>query len=100
MQMKLRLDADKHPAVASIIFYGLLIDKLGRRLPTIVSSVACSLCLWFVGAYVKVGHPADVIKAGKPLSPSTAAGGQAATAMIMVYSTLYVLFRSSVIICC
>ncbi|KAK4075537.1 hypothetical protein PCL_04176 [Purpureocillium lilacinum] len=79
-------------AVASIIFYGLLIDKLGRRLPTIVSSVACSLCLWFVGAYVKVGHPADVIKAGKPLSPSTAAGGQAATAMIMVYSTLLAQF--------
>ncbi|KAL3956906.1 hypothetical protein ACCO45_009752 [Purpureocillium lilacinum] len=72
--------------------YGLVKDKLGRRLPTIVSSVACSLCLWFVGAYVKVGHPADVIKAGKPLSPSTAAGGQAATAMIMVYSTLLAQF--------
>ncbi|KAJ6442403.1 quinate permease [Purpureocillium lavendulum] len=75
-------------AVASIAFYGLLIDKLGRRWPTIVSSVACSLCLWFVGSYVKVGHPADIIKAGKPLSASTTAGGKAATAMVMVYSVL------------
>ncbi|KAK7213115.1 hypothetical protein V2G26_020293 [Clonostachys chloroleuca] len=37
-------------AVASIIFYGALIDIWGRRNPTIISSLACSLCLWFVGA--------------------------------------------------
>ena len=46
------------------------------------------MCLWFIGAYVKIGHPADIIKAGKELSPSTAAGGQAATALIMIYSVL------------
>ncbi len=48
----------------------------------------CSLCLWIVGAYVKIGHPADIIAAGGELSPSTAAGGKAATAMIMIYSVL------------
>lgn len=77
-------------AVASIIFYGVLIDLWGRRNPTIISSAACSLCLWFVGAYVKIGHPADIISVGGTLSPSTAAGGKAATAMIMIYSVLYV----------
>ncbi|KAG9252999.1 general substrate transporter [Emericellopsis atlantica] len=76
-------------AVASILFYGVLIDVWGRRNPTIISSLACSLCLWFVGAYVKVGHPADVIAAGNELSPSTAAGGKAATAMIMIYSVFW-----------
>uniref|UniRef100_A0A8H7KBM5 Major facilitator superfamily (MFS) profile domain-containing protein n=1 Tax=Bionectria ochroleuca TaxID=29856 RepID=A0A8H7KBM5_BIOOC len=76
-------------AVASIIFYGALIDIWGRRNPTIISSLACSLCLWFVGAYVKIGHPADIIKAGEDLSPSTAAGGKAATAMIMIYSVFW-----------
>jgi MFS family permease len=76
-------------AVASIIFYGALIDIWGRRNPTIISSLACSLCLWFVGAYVKIGHPADIIKAGEELSPSTAAGGKAATAMIMIYSVFW-----------
>lgn len=75
-------------AVASIIFYGALIDIWGRRNPTIISSLACSLCLWIVGAYVKVGAPADVLAAGRELSPSTKMGGDAATAMIMVYSVL------------
>merc|ERR1712000_419405 len=76
-------------AVASIIFYGALIDIWGRRNPTIISSLACSLCLWFVGAYVKIGHPADIIAAGNELSPSTAAGGKAATAGIMIYSVFW-----------
>ncbi|RYP70418.1 hypothetical protein DL771_005459 [Monosporascus sp. 5C6A] len=76
-------------AVASIIYYVFFIDMLGRRRPTIVSSVACSLCLWFVGAYVKVGHPADIIEAGGTLSDSTAKGGKAAVAMVMIYSTFW-----------
>jgi hypothetical protein len=75
-------------AIASIIFYTFLIDFLGRRSPVIVSSIICSLCLWFVGAYVKVGHPATVIDAGEALSPSTAAGGRAAVGMIMIYAIL------------
>jgi hypothetical protein len=82
-------------AVASIIFYVFLIDIWGRRHPTILSSIACSLCLWTIGAYVKIGHPADIIKAGHQLSPSTAAGGRAATGMIMIYSVLYGIFTKS-----
>ncbi|KAH7141374.1 general substrate transporter [Dactylonectria estremocensis] len=76
-------------AVASIIFYGALIDIWGRRNPTIISSIMCSVCLWIVGTYVKIGHPADIIAAGEDLSPSTAAGGKAATAMIMIYSVFW-----------
>ncbi|THC88002.1 hypothetical protein EYZ11_012554 [Aspergillus tanneri] len=76
-------------AVASIVFYGALVDRWGRRRPTIISSIICSLCLWIVGAYVKVGHPADIIASGKQLSPSTAAGGRAATVMIMIYSVFW-----------
>ena len=75
-------------AIASIIFYGALIDSWGRRNPTIISSLACSLCLWFVGAYVKVGNPAPILAAGGTLSASTEAGGRAATAAIMIYSVL------------
>jgi MFS family permease len=40
-------------AIASIIYYIFFIDMLGRRRPVLVSSVACSLCLWFVGTYVR-----------------------------------------------
>lgn len=75
-------------AIASIIFYVFLIDMLGRRYPVIVSSIVCSACLWFVGAYVKIGHPATKIAAGEPLSSSTAAGGKAAIAFIMIYAIL------------
>ncbi|CAI7580203.1 hypothetical protein N7533_009886 [Penicillium manginii] len=76
-------------AVASLIFYIFLIDTIGRRRPVIVSSVACSLCLWYIGAYVKVGNPAAAIKAGDALSDSTTRGGQAATAMIMIYAVFW-----------
>ncbi|PNS17048.1 Hexose transporter 2 [Sphaceloma murrayae] len=76
-------------AVASIIYYVFLIDTVGRRRPVIVSSLACSLCLWFVGVYVKIGHPASVLAAGQALSPSTAAGGRAAIGMIMIYSIFW-----------
>ncbi|SPO03722.1 related to quinate transport protein [Cephalotrichum gorgonifer] len=76
-------------AIASLIFFILLIDLVGRRRPVIVSGFMCSLCLWVVGTYVKVGHPADIIKAGGTLSASTAKGGQAATGMIMIYSIFW-----------
>ncbi|KEF51462.1 uncharacterized protein A1O9_12379 [Exophiala aquamarina CBS 119918] len=76
-------------AVASIIYYVALIDMVGRRRPVIISSIACSLCLWFVGAYVKVGHPATILAAGSELSASTAAGGKAAISMIMIYSVFW-----------
>ncbi|KAK1585770.1 general substrate transporter [Colletotrichum navitas] len=76
-------------AVASIIFYGALIDIWGRRRPTIISSVACCLCLWYVGAYVKVANPAPIIAAGGKPSASTKAGGRVATAAIMIYSVFW-----------
>ncbi|KKY23020.1 putative quinate permease [Phaeomoniella chlamydospora] len=76
-------------AVASIIYYGMFIDILGRRNPVIVSSLACSLCLWIIGTYVKIGHPDTILEAGGTLSASTAAGGKAAIAMIMIYSVFW-----------
>ncbi|OQE18237.1 hypothetical protein PENSTE_c018G09639 [Penicillium steckii] len=76
-------------AVASLIFYIFLIDSIGRRRPVIVSSVVCSLCLWYIGAYVKIGNPAAVLSAGGELSDSTTRGGQAATAMIMIYAVFW-----------
>ncbi|KAJ5083070.1 hypothetical protein N7532_012113 [Penicillium argentinense] len=76
-------------AVASLIFYIAFIDSIGRRRPVIVSSLACSFCLWYIGAYVKVANPAAVIKSGDALSDSTTRGGQAATAMIMIYAVFW-----------
>ncbi|KAA8644429.1 uncharacterized protein ATNIH1004_008633 [Aspergillus tanneri] len=67
--------------------------------PTLFSSIGISDVALYTGiyglvkgAYVKVGHPADIIASGKQLSPSTAAGGRAATVMIMIYSVLLTQF--------
>ena len=76
-------------AIASLIYYILLVDLVGRRRPVVLSSLACSLCLWFIGSYVKIAHPADTVAAGGTLSESTKQGGQAATAMIMIYSIFW-----------
>ncbi|ODN87431.1 MFS quinate transporter QutD [Cryptococcus wingfieldii CBS 7118] len=72
-------------AIGSIIFYVYFIDTWGRRQPWMISSVACALCLTYVGVYVKVGHPStrDVI------DKSTKMGGTAATTMIMFYSVFW-----------
>ncbi|KAI1259327.1 general substrate transporter [Xylariaceae sp. FL1019] len=76
-------------AVASVIYYAFLIDRVGRRRPVLVSSIICSLCLWFVGSYVKIANPAAKLAAGQTLSESTVAGGKAAIAFINVYSVAW-----------
>ncbi|KAJ5621645.1 hypothetical protein N7528_006428 [Penicillium herquei] len=76
-------------AVASLIFYLAFVDKIGRRRPVIVSSFACACCLWYVGAYVKIGNPAAILDAGDSLSSSNFRGGQAATGMVMIYAIFW-----------
>ncbi|EFQ25200.1 uncharacterized protein GLRG_00344 [Colletotrichum graminicola M1.001] len=61
-------------AIASIIYFVFLVDVLGRRWPAIVSSF---------------GLLALPLDCRHELSASTAAGGKAATGMIMIYSIWY-----------
>lgn len=75
--------------MASLIFYIGFVDKIGRRRPVILSSLVCACCLWYVGAYVKIGNPAAVVASGRTLSASTSRGGKAATAMIMIYAVFW-----------
>ncbi|KAK7462368.1 hypothetical protein VKT23_007969 [Stygiomarasmius scandens] len=72
-------------AVASLVFFAFLVDSVGRRLPLLIGASLSGFCLLYVAIYVKVGHPAtqDVI------SESTAAGGRAAIAFIMLFSIFY-----------
>lgn len=76
-------------AIASLIFYIGFVDKIGRRRPVIVSSLACACCLWYIGAYVKVGNPAAILETGASLSKSNYQGGQVATAAIMIYAIFW-----------
>ncbi|KAI0157837.1 MFS quinate transporter QutD [Xylariaceae sp. FL1272] len=76
-------------AIASVVYYAFLIDLVGRRRPVLVSSIVCSLCLWFVGSYVKVANPAAKLAAGQTLDASTVAGGKAAIAFVNIYSVAW-----------
>lgn len=69
-------------AFGAITFCLWIVDRVGRRLPWLLSSSACAFCLIYVGIYVKIGHPEPNV----PQSPSSLAGGKAAVAMIMLYS--------------
>lgn len=61
------------------------IDRFGRRNPWMLSAACCGLCLIYLGAYIKVGHPGTA----EVLSESTKKGGNAATAIIMLYALFW-----------
>ncbi|RDL33016.1 Uncharacterized protein BP5553_08455 [Venustampulla echinocandica] len=72
-------------AAGSIIFYTFFIDSFGRKWPWIISSISCALCQYYLAAYIAIGAP----KAGVVQSPSTVAGGKAATAFIMIFGAAW-----------
>ncbi|KAF2031743.1 MFS quinate transporter-like protein QutD [Setomelanomma holmii] len=72
-------------AGGSIIFFTWFIDKFGRKWPWIVSSLVCAFCQYYLAIYIALGKP----KVGQPMSDSTIAGGQGATAMIMIFGAAW-----------
>jgi sugar porter (SP) family MFS transporter len=72
-------------AVGSVIFFTWFIDAFGRKWPWIVSSLACAFCQYYLAAYIAIGKPV----AGTEMSPSTVAGGKAATAFIMIFGATW-----------
>lgn len=66
------------------IFY--IVDKVGRRLALIWGSIPCSLCMWFIGAYVKVADPAAALARG---DTRPTPGGRAAQAMLYIWTLCY-----------
>ncbi|CED84031.1 mfs quinate transporter [Phaffia rhodozyma] len=71
-------------AAASVVFLGFLVDRLGRRLPLLVGGITCCICMFYIGAYIKVAHPASYASASL-MSSSTQAGAKAATAAIFIF---------------
>ncbi|OWZ77992.1 quinate permease [Cryptococcus neoformans Bt85] len=72
-------------ASGAILFFMFGIDRFGRRNPWMLSAACCGLCLIYLGAYIKVGHPGTATV----LSESTKKGGNAATAIIMLYALFW-----------
>lgn len=73
-------------AIGSFLFFLFIVDRSGRRIPWLVSAAVCSACLLYIAVYLKI---AGVQGAGSVVSASTKAGGNAATAMVMIYSLFW-----------
>lgn len=54
---------------------------MGRRPPLLIGAVVCTICMFYVGAYIKVANPSS--KLPSELSSSSVAGGKAAVAAIV-----------------
>jgi hypothetical protein len=68
--------------VLTLVWLFFLIDRLGRRWLLMIGSTGGSLCMWFVGGYIKIAKPEEA-KEGAGLS----SGGIAA--IFMFYRKSY-----------
>lgn len=73
-------------ALASVIWVFFLVDTLGRRICLCFIAIPCSLCMWYIGAYVKVVDPAAKLASG---GLQLTAAGTAAKAMIYIWTIFY-----------
>ena len=76
------------------LFY--LIDHLGRTKLLMFGAAGGSICMWFIGAYIKIANPAA--KAGKPGAHLTS-GGKAAIFMFYLWTVSSSSTKSTLIIC-
>lgn len=76
----------------TIIFIMFLIETVGRRKLLIIGSVGGSLCMWFIGAYIKIADPAAKVAAAAAAgteAPSMTSGGIAAVFFFYLWTTFY-----------
>ncbi|CAI5756075.1 unnamed protein product [Candida verbasci] len=70
--------------VCTFIYILFIVDGFGRRKAFMTSSTVCSLCFWYIGAYLKINDPT------KPgVSPGP--GGKAAIAMMYIWIASFIL---------
>lgn len=68
----------------TVIFILFLIETVGRRKLLIIGSVGGSLCMWFIGAYIKVANPGANQTGGAMTS-----GGIAAVFFFYLWTAFY-----------
>ncbi|KAI5461894.1 quinate permease [Mariannaea sp. PMI_226] len=61
-----------------------LIDRLGRRNLLIIGAVGGSLCMWFLGAYIKIADPES-----RPSTSGLTSSGTAAIFMFYLWTSFY-----------
>lgn len=73
-------------AFASIVWIFFIVDLMGRRSSLIWFSLPCSLCMWYIGAYVYVANPAARLASG---NTEMDAGGKAAQGLLYIWTFFY-----------
>ncbi|KAG2731146.1 hypothetical protein G9P44_005562 [Scheffersomyces stipitis] len=73
-------------AFASLVWLFLVVDRFGRKTALVWGSVPCSLCMWYIGAYVKIANPSQRVANGNTTQD---AGGKAAQAMLYIWTLFY-----------
>lgn len=71
---------------ASVIWIFLVVEIMGRRTALIWFSIPCSLCMWYIGAYIKISDPASRLATG---NTKMDAGGKAAQALLYIWTIFY-----------
>lgn len=70
--------------ICTFIYILFIVDIVGRRKAFMASSTVCSLCFWYIGAYLKLNDPT---KPGVLAGP----GGKAAIAMMYIWIASFIL---------
>lgn len=74
--------------VASTAYILFVVDSFGRRRPFMITAGICSICFWYIGAYLKLNDPT---KPGVNAGP----GGTAAIAMMYIWIASFILSWSA-----
>lgn len=70
--------------VATQIWIAFIVDNVGRRRTLLVTSSLCSICFWYIGAYLKLDDPTNSASS----SPS---GGRAAIGLVYVWNFFFII---------
>lgn len=70
--------------VLTFVWLLFLIDKLGRRNLLMIGAIGGSLCMWFLGAYIRIADPAS-----RPSTEGLTSSGIAAIFMFYLWTAFY-----------
>lgn len=73
-------------AAAALFWIFFLVDKVGRRACLIWIALPCSICMWYIGAYVKIENPTEKLASG---DTSSTPGGKAAQGLLYIWTVFY-----------
>lgn len=79
----------------TLIWLFLLIDKLGRRPLLMIGAITGSLCMWYIGGYVKIADPQAHVKTNPVTGVTTTGPLTSGGISAMVFFYLWTIFYAS-----